>query len=376
MVKNPSLSSYRDALSSILDAEVTGSTPANIYSEIEQVHSENQLNMALGIQASWGLGVASLKSSFSFSDQQIRSRYVVRYTQAYYTVDLDAPASPSAVLDSGVTLENVQARMDAQRPPVYVSSVTYGRMVLFTFESQYSAEEMSAALDFAYSGGVDVKGDVSVTYKDIISQSKITAFILGGDAGSASQTIDSYDALINFIKTGGNYSRQSPGAPIAYKLSYLKDNSPARMSFTTDYEVRECTRVSQQVQVTLKSIICDSASDGIGDHTLEVYGQITAQGTDLQTLFDKDGSHHVSLGQGQTFGDNPMISQTVIKVAPRSGQSIQLHAHLFDQDTISDDDLGNETSSSPFDTGWRKDVTITLTSGSGVVRVNLSLAPI
>src|ERR1043165_8410958 len=132
------------------------------------------------------------------------------------------------MLGDGVTLEDVQAKMNAQRPPVYVSSVTYGRMVVFTFESQYSAQEMSAALDFAYSGGVDLKGDVSVTYKDIISQSKITAFILGGDAGSASQTIDSYDALISFIKSGGNYSRQSPGGPIAYKLAYLKNNWPRR----------------------------------------------------------------------------------------------------------------------------------------------------
>ncbi|HEX3764313.1 MAG TPA: thiol-activated cytolysin family protein, partial [Kofleriaceae bacterium] len=126
-VKAPSLSSYRDALSGILDAEVTGSTPANIYSEIEQVHSENQLNMALGIQASWGLGIASVRSSFNFSDQLVRSRYVVRYTQAYYTVDLDAPAVPSEMLGDGVSLEDVQAKMDPQRPPVYVSSVTYGR---------------------------------------------------------------------------------------------------------------------------------------------------------------------------------------------------------------------------------------------------------
>src|SRR5213076_2024967 len=119
---------------------------------------------------------------------------------------------------------------------------------------QYSAEEMSAALDFAYSGGVDVKGDVSVTYKDILSQSKITAFILGGDAGTAVTTIDSYDKLIALIKSGGNYSRESPGAPIAYKLNYLKDNSPARMSFTTDYDVKDCVRVSQKVRVTLNAI--------------------------------------------------------------------------------------------------------------------------
>ncbi|HEX8111439.1 MAG TPA: thiol-activated cytolysin family protein, partial [Kofleriaceae bacterium] len=231
--------------------------------------------------------------------------------------------------------------------------------------------------DFAYSGGVDLKGDVSVTYKDILSQSKITAFILGGDAGSASQTIDSYDALISFIKSGGNYSRQSPGAPIAYKLSYLKDNSPARMSFTTNYTLRDCARVSQQVVVTLNSIYCKSADDGIGDSTLEVYGQITAQGSGpVQSLFAKDSGQTVSISQGQTFG-SPMIKQVVISVMPKVGQTITLHAHLFDKDTLSgDDDLGDEISVNPFDTGWRKDVTIQLAIDKNNLQVNLSLAPI
>jgi len=376
VVADPSLSSYRDALSSILDAEITGSTPANLYSEIEEVHSEHQLNMALGVQASWGLGIASLKSSFDWSKQDVRSRYVVRYTQAYYTVDLDAPASPSALLAPELGLGDVQDKMDAQRPPVYVSSVTYGRMVLFTFESQYSAEEMAAALDFAYSGGVDVKGDVSVTYKDIISQSKITAFILGGDAGTAAQTIDSYEALKTFIKTGGNYSRQSPGAPIAYKLSYLKDNSPARMSFTTDYQVKDCVRVSQRVRVTLQSIAVDSAGGDPGSD-LELYGLITAEGTNLQTLFNKDSSHYVGIHEGQVFGTGTPVAETVINVSPHAGQAIRLHAKLVDQDTLSgDDDIGDDIMVNPFETGWRKDVTMTLTGDGARVRVNFSLSPI
>src|SRR5262249_36501691 len=93
-IESPSLSTYRDALAGVLASEITGSTPANIYSEIEEVHSEEQLNMALGVQASWALGLASLKTSFNWQSKDVRSRYVVRYTQAYYTVDLDAPTSP------------------------------------------------------------------------------------------------------------------------------------------------------------------------------------------------------------------------------------------------------------------------------------------
>lgn len=376
-IAEPSLSAYRDALAGILDAEITGSTAADISSQIEQVHSEEQLNLALGVQASWGLGAASLKSSFNFSDTNTRSHFLVKYTQAYYTVDLDAPASPSAVFAPNTTLAEVAAKLDPQHPPAYVSSVTYGRTVLFTFESQYSDTEMAAALQFAYSGGVDVSGDVSVTYKDMISSSKITAFILGGDAGTAVQTIDSYDNLITFIKAGGNYSRQSPGAPIAYKLSYLKDNSPARMSETIDYDVKECNRVSQKVKVALTSIAVDTADDAGSD--LEIYGTITAQGSaGPVVLFSKDSSHYVQIHEGQQFSNgSTSLAEVVIDVAPSAGHAINLGANLWDQDDLSgDDNLGNDVAAQPFETGWRKDVTMTLTGSGSRVRVTFSLSPI
>jgi hypothetical protein len=328
------------------------------------------------VQASWGLGLASLKSSFDFSKQDVLSRYVVRYTQAYYTVDLDAPVSPSQMFGRGITVGDIAAKLGSSSPPVYVSSVTYGRLVVFTFESQYSSQEMGAALDFAYSGGGDVSGDVSVTYKAMLSQSKITAFIVGGDAGTAAQTIDSYDALIDFIKTGGNYSRRSPGAPIAYKLSYLKDNSPARLSFTTDYEVKHCERVSQKVRVALDSIVVDDAGGDAGDD-LELYGLITAQGAGgVVRLFDKAEGSAVRIHQGTMLGGATPISEAVIDVSPQAGQSIRLRAGLIDDDPIGDDSIGDETSINSFETGWRKDVTVTLTGDGAIVRVTFSLTPI
>jgi thiol-activated cytolysin len=375
-IEKPSLSAYRDALTGVLQSEITGSTPANIYSEIEEVHSESQLNMALGVQASWGLGLASLKTSFDFNNTNTRSRYVVRYTQAYYTVDLDAPKNPSDLFGSDVSLGEVQGKMTAEHPPAYVTSITYGRMVVFTFESQYSATEMGAALDFAYSGGTDVKGDVSVTYKDMISSSKITAFILGGDAGTAVQSIDSYEALKDFIKTGGNYSRQSPGAPIAYKLAYLQDNSPARMSFTTDYDVKDCVRVAQKIKVTLNSIAVDSAGGDYGSD-LELFGTITAQGTSLATLFSKTSGNLITIKEGSTFGGTSApLAEAVISVKPQAGESIKLRASLTDHDPFFDDSVGDETVSAAFETGWRKDVTVLLTGSNARVRVNFSLAPI
>ncbi len=375
VVAAPSLATYREAVSGILTTEITGATAANIYSEIEQVHTEKQLGLALGVDVGWVTG--SVKASFNFSNKNVRSRYLVRYTQAYYTVDLDAPEQPSSLLASTVSLADVAAKMNETTPPVYVSSITYGRMVVFTFESDYSAEEMQSALDFAYSGGVDVSGQVSVSYKDILSKSKITAYILGGGGAAAARTIDSYDALITFLKEGGDYSAESPGAPISYKLSYLKDNSPARMSFTSDYEMKECNRVSQKVKVTLKSITVEDDGGDEGDN-LELYGTATAIGETSSTLLSKNSDNAIVIRNGETFPQGTFIAEDVIQVSPKNGESIKFKIHLTDRDGFlnPDDEIGNETIDVKFETGWRREVSVTLTGDSARVKVTFALQPI
>jgi thiol-activated cytolysin len=376
VMESPSLSSFRDTLSSILDSEITGATPANIYSEIEQVHTQEQLTLALGAEVS-GLGSSfGISSSFNWNDETVHSRYLVRYTQSYYTVDVDAPSNASAVFGDGVTLQEVQDKFGDGNPPLYVSSITYGRMVVFTFESDYSAQELGAALEFVYSGGVDVSGNVSVTYKDIVSSSKITAYILGGSGGEAARTIDSYEALMDFIKEGGNYTKDSPGAPIAYKLNYLRDNEPARLSYTTDYQVKDCARVSQKVATRLVNITVERAG-GDPNANLELFGQIWVEAENGVTLFDKDSDNYVTLGDGETWpADGSYISEGVIDVVPQSGQIITVGADLQDEDLVGHSELGFEIVENPFETGWRKDVQVILTGDDTRIVVTVSLQPI
>ena len=148
------------------------------------------------------------------------------------------------------------------------------------------------------------------------------------------------------------------------------------MSFTTDYQVKDCVRVSQRVRVTLQSIAVDSAGGDSGAD-LELYGLITAEGTHTQTMFNKDASHYVQIHEGSVFGTGAPLAETVIDVSPRAGQAIRLHARLTDQDTLSgDDNIGDDIMVNPFETGWRKDVTMTLTGDGARVRINLSLSPI
>ena len=376
VLEHPTLASYREAVTHILDSELDGATPANISSEIEQVHSHEQLALALGAEVSWLGSAASIAASFDFQEQDTRSRYLVKFTQAYYTVDLDAPARPSDFFDEHVTLDDVKTRVGATNPPLYVASITYGRMVVFTFESAYSAEELDAALEFAYAGGVDVSGNVSVTYKEIISSSKITAFILGGSGGEAARTIDSYEALIDFIKQGGDYSRQSPGAPIAYKLAYLKDNAPGRMSLTTEYDVSDCVRVSQRVKVTLVNLRVESAGGDSG-RDLELFGRVWAHGTSAATLLDKSPSTHVVISEGTAWPQGSFAAEAILDVRPAPGAWIELGADLWDFDPVgANDAMGREVANAAFEAGWRRDVTVLLTGDGARLAVTFRLQPI
>ncbi|HKE19557.1 MAG TPA: thiol-activated cytolysin family protein [Kofleriaceae bacterium] len=379
VMETPSLSAFREAMAGILSQDVTGATPANIYSEIESVHSENQLAMALGASLSVTGLPAQLAASFDFSDQDIKSRYLVKYIQSYYTVDIDQPRSPSDFFGTDVAVADLRDVMGAGNPPLYVSSVTFGRVILFTFESSYSATELGAALDFVYAGGADVSGDVSVTYRDIVSHSKITAYILGGSGGEAARSLGSYDELIDFIQGGGDYSRESPGAPIAYKLAYLADNEPARMSFTDDYEEKECQRVSQKIQVQLSKIEVLSVGGEIGEGDgLEVFGAIQATGSASPiAVFDRGRDDRIEIKQGQSWPQGGEIVESVVDVEPQAGRVIELGAVLQDRDELLGDELlGDEQVAVPFETGWRRDVSIFLTGGGSQVVVTLTLAPI
>ncbi|HTM21016.1 MAG TPA: thiol-activated cytolysin family protein, partial [Kofleriaceae bacterium] len=294
-----------------------------------------------------------------------------------YTVDVDQPGAPSDFLGDGVTLDQVSERMQPGDPPLYVSSITYGRMIVFTFESDYSAQELAAALSFVYEGGADVSGNVSVTYQDIVSSAKITAYILGGSGGQAAQAVDSYDALMDLIHSGGDYSRQSPGAPIAYKLAYLADNSPGRISLTEDYQVHDCVRVGQRIKISLLGIECEDDGGDAGDD-LEVYGQVWAGSSqDAVLLLDKIDLDQVVIGNGQTWPQQAPASEAVLEVSPQAGESITLGAELWDYDPTSADDwLGTEVAEAPFETGWRRDLAVLLTGSSARLRVMFRLEPI
>jgi thiol-activated cytolysin len=372
----PSLSSYRDAIAQILGQELTGSIPARISAEVEEVSSEEQLAVALGASASAPL-VGMVKGGFDFGSTTMRSRFVVKFFQLYYTVDVDPPGLPHEMFAPSVTAAEISSAI-GRDPPVYVSSIGYGRQVIFTFESALAKEELAAALDFAYQGGAEVGGQTSLTHSEVLSHTHMTAFLLGGDAGEGSSVaIGDYDMLAQFITRGGNYSRSSPGAAIAYKLSYVRDNAPIVVSYGSSYSQRTCSRVTQRLRVVLQKLKVDNAGGDVGGD-LEVFGTVGARGAGAtQSLVSWPAANYVQVAEGQSFPPSGTIAEAIVPVRPQAGATLVIETSLLEADAVSNDSFGDRiTTSFPFETGWRRAVNVQRSSGAQAISLQVSISPV
>lgn len=373
----PSLSAFREAMADILDANVVGQTPANLTFELHEVHSEEQLSLALGIDVSWM--AKGISGSFAFDKEETRSRFVVDFAQSYYTVDLDPPGRPSDLFADSVALQDVQDVL-ADEPPAYVSSVTYGRLVYFAVTSSFSSEELRAALEFGFNGGVaDIEGHASLTHSEVLSETQITAFILGGNGDVAVQALNGPEELRTFIEQGGSYGKDSPGAPIGYKLAYLADNTPAKFALTTQTEVEECERVRQNVRIAFDHLSAVSVGDSGGD--LEIYGSVYVLDEDNGSypLFEATGGTNVvSIPQGQSWPAQGEVASDIIPVVPQPGHKFTIYIDLWESDGgLGPDSFGERVIELDFENGWRSDDhVVSLAQDDDHIEVHLSYRPV
>ncbi len=294
-IGDPKLSSVREGIKKILDQEVNGATPAKINYEISQVYSKEQLNLALGVN--YRSAGTKVSSSFDFESSTYKYKYILKFLQVYYTIDMDIPSDPSELFTELPDLASL-----GSTSPVYVSTVTYGRMIIYTIESNYSKTEIDAAFSASFvSGG----GSIEASYEKVISESIIKALVIGGSGETASKTINGPGQVYEYISTGGNYSKDSPGAPLSYKLRFIKNNAIARVVLSSEYFVRTCDLAYPVYSIELQSIYCASCQDGDGSAG-EVYGRIWGyiriDGKEFGDRVDwnKDRDHNISIAKGKS----------------------------------------------------------------------------
>ena len=347
----PSLSAFREERNRILADDVTGATPAALDFTVTEVYSESQLSLALGASVSWP-GGGEIAGSFNFDSQEKKTKIVVNFTQAYYTIDIDTPLTPKEFFAPGVTLAQLQQHMGLGNPPMYVQSITFGRRVIFSVETNESAENIAAALSATYAGAVDVSADVSFEHQQMLQESSIKAFVIGGSGGDATGVIDGFDGLITYIRNGGNYSKDSPGSAIAYKLAYL-DNAVTKFAFTTEYSERHCVKNRATLRAELKGI--DHVGGGDPGSNIEIYGYVAiaapvggnddvtcAVGGEVYAIWELQYGQWLTMPEFSYWTPPSPVYVSIDDVAVGPGKKVCLFSEFAEEDTLTNEFTGND----------------------------------
>ena len=234
---NPTASGMQEGVNTLLNRwhekyAAKNPAPARMQYESTSAYSMNQLKAKFG--SDFEKVGANLKFDFEAVNKGEKQIEVVDFKQIYYTANFDAPKNPSDVFAQGVTVDQLKARgIDEKTPPVYVSSVSYGRQMYVKFETTSKSTELKAAID-AVIKGVPIKAESE--WARVLKDTKVTVSIVGGNADRAGRVVTgTVEDLKSLIQEGATFSTQNPAVPISYKTAFLKDNQVATIQSNTDY---------------------------------------------------------------------------------------------------------------------------------------------
>ena len=248
VVAAPSLSRVRQGINDLVDRVFVEDThvPAQVDFSYQQVHSASQMSLFVG--ADLGYCGGSLSTTFNWDEQSTATRIMARYTQVYYSIDIDTPPSPRALFADDLTATELAATLPAGSCPLYVAGVKYGMMAIMCIETQFTSSQMQLALDFGY------------TAAEVLQQSSIRIMVYGGSTGGIGE-LNGFDAFMDIIGASTQFTAESPGVPLLYKFRHVRDNTLALISLTSQYTVVRPLRIEQRVRVTTSQFLCTWSHD-------------------------------------------------------------------------------------------------------------------
>lgn len=196
--------------------------------------------LRVGASAEWVSG--QVRADLRSSSKKTTSRAVFKLVVAYFDASVDAPTSPASfIVDSDAVADQMRHYMGQENPPCYISTVTFGRIIIATFATSSKIDDYGFSLQAAFDV-LAASGSVALDEQQrrMLSESEVNLMVLGGEAGPAVEHIRSdlkIDRIDELMKAGAKYKLGDPVVPISYQARYLSNNEVARLSFVTDYKV-------------------------------------------------------------------------------------------------------------------------------------------
>ena len=208
-------------------------------------YSSEQLAASLGINLKTvSSSVATELKTTTSSDRKVA---VGLFKQVYYTVRYQADTDLGDIFADGLSLADIREDINDDVPPVYVSRVDYGRILMLRLEVDNTVSDVDAKFALEYAAGTNsVKTDADTKYQRITKNARMSLVAIGGDAVATAQIINTDDVqTIKNLVTSEKHttlSKSNPALPIAYVINFLKDDALAKINITTNYIQKDCVR--------------------------------------------------------------------------------------------------------------------------------------
>lgn len=215
---------YKMSLKSAINSneyqkQLAGNKPDPEY-YITQYSSPSDLKKAFSANTSLG-SAFSAKVSGNSKNRYIRSRTLAKIVSVNFSVYMDTPPANKGFFKD--TTINKKDKFSDADLPVYVRSLTYGKVVYIAIESEYPYSEVKQALDAAIKykfESANMNKDQQVT--KIFSKSSTTIFAIS-DNSSQSFFMNGLADLSSFFSA--NNTTITYGYPIYMEGRYVYDNS-------------------------------------------------------------------------------------------------------------------------------------------------------
>ena len=261
----PDLASYRDLRNKILSQNIT--YHASAHSSYEDIEIKNEKSLEAQLKIGVGFGAAGIKSKiaagFKFKKGEQKERRLIKFIETFYTVDVNQEAAPLMI--------NIPREAVGNRMPVYVSSVSYGRIAYLTIESDQKKSELKANIEAVFKASATNNGEVDIdaAIKKLENGTTITINIIGG----GSEAVTDLKQFQKYIVKEG-FSAKNPGHIIKYQLRFLDDNATAYIKYSEKYKTVERFEVptkGYKVTATVENI------KYAGHNSIDVIGTIGMQ---------------------------------------------------------------------------------------------------
>ncbi|WP_390892963.1 thiol-activated cytolysin family protein [Bradyrhizobium diazoefficiens] len=212
-------------------------------------YTAEQAMLSLGVSAKYAGG--SLSASHKSETSRTKSSATTYFIQNMFTVFMETPRTPADLFSGDFSVHdlNEQAALGRISPsniPVYLSSISFGRILYVTTSADAEADQIRTAVAASYnSGAAGVAGNLSADQKKILQNSQMSITAIGGPTNGVVDLIKTGNLASYFAATATQQSVQ----PISFSFRNLVDLSLAAIRDATKYTITECTPVKASKEI-------------------------------------------------------------------------------------------------------------------------------